>query len=300
MSRADTLHESKTIHDDIWRHIASADILVVDVTGLNPNVMMEYGVAAALRRPQQVILIKSEDDPSRVPFNAFAQRYLTYRRSLLGDNPFIQGLFQSMIQAVTPAPYVPPGATTAGSSGFNVDLRHGDRPDLILSPAITHRRVVQQGVEFGSFYVFRNSWLLLTGSEFRNVRARLRFRFQSVLNEADPGFLGLSVRNQHFHANWGHLVTLWTNGVMMRTEPEDDRGTYKDVTVGALPDFDFHTHDSIDFTVQIDEERLSFQAGCVAGDVRLDSMPYVYGAGKVRAMISKCRVLLEEIELVPV
>jgi hypothetical protein len=28
-------------------------------------------------------------------------------------------------------------------------------------------------------------------------------------------------------------------------------------------------------------------------------MPYVYGAGKVRAMISKCRVVLEEAQLVP-
>jgi hypothetical protein len=47
--RADTLHEAKTIHDDIWRHITSADLLVIDVTGLKPNVMIEFGVAAAVR-----------------------------------------------------------------------------------------------------------------------------------------------------------------------------------------------------------------------------------------------------------
>jgi hypothetical protein len=102
--RADTLHEAKPIHDDIWRHIAAADFLIVDVTGLNPNVMIEFGVAAALRRPGQVILIKSADDTSRLPFNAFAQRYVSYRRSILGDQEFIAGLQAAMIQAITPAP----------------------------------------------------------------------------------------------------------------------------------------------------------------------------------------------------
>src|SRR5262245_30851141 len=28
--RADSLHDAKPIHDDIWRHIASADVLVID------------------------------------------------------------------------------------------------------------------------------------------------------------------------------------------------------------------------------------------------------------------------------
>jgi hypothetical protein len=63
--RADTLHESKTIHDDIWQHIAAADVLVVDATGLSPNVMIEYGVAAAQRRPSQVTRLPRSVCPSR-------------------------------------------------------------------------------------------------------------------------------------------------------------------------------------------------------------------------------------------
>jgi hypothetical protein len=171
--RADTLHEAKAIHDDIWRHIAAADLLVVDVTKLNPNVMIEYGVAAAVRRPHQVILIKAEDDESRLPFNAFAQRYLPYRRSILGDREFIHGLHMSMIQAVTPAPYVPLSLAGPAQDNFTVDLRAGDRRDLIRSPGITHRRQMIDGLEYGSFYVFRNSWLLLGGSDYVNVRARI-------------------------------------------------------------------------------------------------------------------------------
>jgi hypothetical protein len=297
--RADTLYESKTIHDDIWRHIAGADLLVIDVTGLNANVMIEYGVAAALRRPHQVILIKSKDDQSRLPFNAFAQRCLPYRPSILGDQDFINGLHQSMIQAVTPAPFEPPSLLKILNKQFNIDLRKGDRPDLILSPGITHRRLVDDGLEFGSFYVFRNSWLLLTGDEYRNVRARIRFRFQDILNEPGKAFLGVSLRNQHFHANWGHLVFMRADGRIARTEPIDDYGKYQDVEVDALKAFDYRKKEYIDLSVEIDDKRLLFSVGGVEGEVAIATMPYVYAAGKVRVVTSMCRVRIQEVELTP-
>jgi hypothetical protein len=295
--RADTLRESKTIHDDIWRHIASADFLVVDVTGLNANVMIEYGVAAALRRPHQVILIKSVDDPSRLPFNAFAQRYLAYHRSVLGDQGFIQGLYQSMIQAITPAPFLPRTVAVTSDIGFSLDLRQGDRPDLILSPAITHRRIADDGLECGSCYVFRNSWLLLSGAEYRNVRARIRFRFQDVLKNPGDAFLGISLRNQHFYANWGHMVLIRADGRVLRTEPVDDQGKYHDVDIALLPGFDYRKPEFIDLSVEMDDNRLAFCAGSAKGEVAVAAMPYVYSAGKVRVAAAACRVRIQEIDL---
>lgn len=201
--RADSLYEAKTVHDDIWRHIASADLLVVDVTGLNPNVMIELGVAAAVRRPTQVILIKAADDESRLPFNAFAQRYLQYRRSIVGDRECLVGLHRSMIQAITPAPYAPVPIAGTAPTGLQVDFKKGDRTDVVLSPGIAHRRCVDECLEFGSFYVFRNSWLLLTAADYRNVKVRIRFRFAALVKEPSDAFLGISLRNQHFLANWG-------------------------------------------------------------------------------------------------
>lgn len=297
--RADTLHEAKAIHDDIWRHIASADLLVVDVTGLNPNVMIEYGVAAAVRRPHQVILIKAEDDDSRLPFNAFAQRYLPYHRSILGDRDFIHGLHMAMIQAVTPAPYTPLPLALPPPNGFNIDLRQGDRRDLILSPGVTHRRAMVDGLEYGSFYVFRNSWLLLGASDYQNVRVRIRFRFLEILKEPGSGFLGVSLRNQHFHANWGHMVFLRTDGGVFRTEPEDDRGKYHDVNVGLIPGFDYQQPNFVGLEATIDDGGLRFDVSGVTGQVHAQAMPYVYGAGKVRVVTSMCRVRIQEIELRP-
>ena len=299
--RADTLYVSKTIHDDIWHHIAAADFLIVDVTGLNANVMYEYGVAAAIRRPYQVIAIKSKDDESRHPFDVGPLRYLTYSRSVTGDRDFIENLGRSMLQAVTPAPYVPWSAK-ADVNGFStIDLRNGDRRDVILSPGITHRRLAEDGLEFGSYYVFRNSWLLLTQATYHHVRARVRFRFLDILKESEPGYLGVSLRNQHILANWGgHMVWLQTDGRVMRTEPKDDRGDYQNVEVDLLPGFDYRKPDFVDLTVEINEDRLAFSVGNMTQhEVLVKDMPYVYGAGNIRVTTWKCRVRIQEIELTP-
>lgn len=297
--RADTLHEAKTIHDDIWRHIAAADFLVVDVTGLNPNVMIEFGVAAALRRPNQVILIKAQEDASSLPFNAFAQRYLPYRRSIVGDQEFLSGLLKSMIQAITPAPYIPPRHTPTPTSGFQLNFRDGDRPDLLKSPGVTHRRCVNECLEYGSFYVFRNSWLLITPSEYRNLKVKVNFRFGSLAKEPADAFLAISLRNQHYLANWGHMVLLRANGRIVRTEPQNDLGEYKNVDVGFLPEFNYLALDFIDMEVEFTDQQLSFRVGSVNDVVSVHKMPYVYGAGKVRLSTSLCRVFLKEIELIP-
>ena len=47
--RADLISRPGTIHTDIWRYIQLADALIFDVTGLNGNVLLELGVAAAAR-----------------------------------------------------------------------------------------------------------------------------------------------------------------------------------------------------------------------------------------------------------
>jgi len=297
--RADTLHEAKPIHDDVWRHIAAADLLVVDVTGLNPNVMIELGVAAALRRPGQVILIKAADDSSRLPFNAFAQRYVRYHKSILGDQEFLAGLQAAMIQAITPAPYVPHPPISGTDSNLQVNFRNGDRPDLILSPPVTHRRRVGDYLEYGSFFVFRNSWLLITGAEYRNLRVRVLFRFQSLAKDPGGAFFGLSLRNHHFFANFGHLIYLRADGLVLRTEPLNEVRDYRDVEVGKISGFDHESTEMIEMVAEFDEDRLAFKIDTVECEVKVSEMPYVYGAGKARLCTQQCRVFISEVELTP-
>src|SRR5690349_20368297 len=49
--RADDLYRPSTIINDIWSYTQSAKIILADLTGKNPNVFYELGLAHALAKP---------------------------------------------------------------------------------------------------------------------------------------------------------------------------------------------------------------------------------------------------------
>lgn len=65
---------SNIIIQDVTKCIYKADIIVADVTGLNPNVMYELGLAHAAKKP--VVIITQNE--SEIPFDVSHIRYLTY------------------------------------------------------------------------------------------------------------------------------------------------------------------------------------------------------------------------------
>jgi len=68
------------IIDQIWNGIQSARVLVAELTGRNPNVLYELGLAHALRKP--VVLVSSNKDD--VPFDVRHVRVIYYDK----DDPF--------------------------------------------------------------------------------------------------------------------------------------------------------------------------------------------------------------------
>ena len=72
--RADNLFTPTPIIRDIWEYINSSKILLADITGLNPNVMYELGLAHAIAKP--VIIIS--DSIEKVPFDLRHLRILIY------------------------------------------------------------------------------------------------------------------------------------------------------------------------------------------------------------------------------
>jgi len=72
--RADNLFRPSPIIRDIWEYINYSKILIADVTGLNPNVMYELGLAHAITKP--VIIIS--DSIQNVPFDLRHLRILIY------------------------------------------------------------------------------------------------------------------------------------------------------------------------------------------------------------------------------
>jgi hypothetical protein len=61
--RADEIYGTRPVIDDIFREITDSSALVADVTGKNPNVNYELGVAHALRRPVVIISQRQDDIP---------------------------------------------------------------------------------------------------------------------------------------------------------------------------------------------------------------------------------------------
>lgn len=73
-ARADDLFRSSNIVHDIWHLVSTSRVLLADLTGKNPNVFYELGLAHAARKPV-LLLTQTLDD---VPFDLQALRIITY------------------------------------------------------------------------------------------------------------------------------------------------------------------------------------------------------------------------------
>lgn len=80
VKRADEIYSIHAIIDDIVLEIRTADFLIADVTGKNPNVNYELGYADALNK-NVIIISQSLDD---VPFDYKHRRIIIYNTDNAG------------------------------------------------------------------------------------------------------------------------------------------------------------------------------------------------------------------------
>lgn len=78
--RGDEIYTRQAIVQDIWHSVRKARLVVAELSGRNPNVMYEIGLAHAIGKPI-VLLTRNEED---VPFDLRALRYVYYDP----NNPF--------------------------------------------------------------------------------------------------------------------------------------------------------------------------------------------------------------------
>lgn len=81
-SRADSLEGGGHVIEDILREIAEAEVVVADLTGQNPNVFYELGIAQMVKDVDKVILLSQ--DIGSIPFDLRVFRCITYSRSAAG------------------------------------------------------------------------------------------------------------------------------------------------------------------------------------------------------------------------
>jgi hypothetical protein len=90
--RADDIFSPSKIIEDIWIHICKSKAIIADVTGRNPNVFYEIGIAHTVGKP--VILITQ--DESDIPFDIAGIRYFVYT----DDEKGWQKLQSDIVQAL--------------------------------------------------------------------------------------------------------------------------------------------------------------------------------------------------------
>jgi hypothetical protein len=88
--RVDEVNLSSLITDDIERYSNMADVVIVDLTGNNPNVMFELGWALA--KNKKPIVICQGEHASKVAFDVQGIRHIAYENSWLGVESLKQKL----------------------------------------------------------------------------------------------------------------------------------------------------------------------------------------------------------------
>jgi hypothetical protein len=98
--RADDLYGAKPIVEDIWRSLNEARLVIADLSGKNPNVFYEVGLAHAIGK-DVVFISQSLDD---IPFDLRHLRCVLYSDSVAGFRKLEKGLIGTL------ANYPPPKA----------------------------------------------------------------------------------------------------------------------------------------------------------------------------------------------
>lgn len=91
--RVDNIHASDSITETILEHLKTADLVIADLTGHNPNAFFELGYRSALQKP--FIQIKNKNDA--IPFDVANTRTFDYDlSSLSATDKFKQKLIQTI------------------------------------------------------------------------------------------------------------------------------------------------------------------------------------------------------------
>lgn len=88
--RADDVYRPSAITHDIWILTSQAKVILADLTGKNPNVLYELGLAHALAKPAIMIT----DSVEEIPFDLRSLRLITYEK----DDPFWGATLNKKIQ----------------------------------------------------------------------------------------------------------------------------------------------------------------------------------------------------------
>lgn len=296
--RGDTPSSPNIIHQDIWDYIQRSDAIIIDISEKNYNVMIELGVAMAIRDKNKIILLQDADSEESPIFDISPARYLKYHRSLTGDLVFSNRLKKALEFSLAPAPFITKNEHSLDQSS-DLKLSLPTNSEQFIGPANSHRRISNEGLEFGSFYFFQYSWLTLGLYKFRNVRIQAEIKFTEVKpypSSIGGQWIGISLRNQHFYSDYGHLVYLSSDGCVRYTKPIDEyHKDGDDPLIGKITNFSLN--EWVNFDLQFDENVFSISVNDIKQNIPTIDMPFLYNTGFIRFQTYQARACIATVQI---
>ena len=94
--RADDYKTNKAIIQDIWKAICEARVVIADLTGFNPNVMYELGIAHTVGKETILIYQSGSDESQRFPFDLAHIRRIQYDNDAVGGSQLQRELAETL------------------------------------------------------------------------------------------------------------------------------------------------------------------------------------------------------------
>jgi hypothetical protein len=94
--RADELKNVNVVMQDIWKSICEARIVLADLTGLNPNVMYELGIAHTIGKDTIIVHQNKVGEAVSFPFDLAHIRRIEYENTMAGGEKLIWTLKETV------------------------------------------------------------------------------------------------------------------------------------------------------------------------------------------------------------
>jgi hypothetical protein len=221
IDRLDWVTSAGAIQQQIWQKIVEADLVFCDITGHNPNVMLESGVCAAWKDATQVVFIKDRAFNAEAPFDIKPMRYTEYEMTYTGLKKFKPKLVALIQEAFIRFP--DRGTLDAPDVPLPYAEDFSDNRDdpAIYTPPFAHRRLLDGCLEFGSLWMFSHSWATIGKKHLRDFSLQFTARFRNPIPEGSS-YIGVGFRSQHYYANFAHVLYLNNDGRIVLTEPNEN------------------------------------------------------------------------------
>jgi len=171
--RVDQEHLAESIPDAVRNGIKRSRFVVADLTGNNPNVLNEVGLAQALGKP---LILFCRESPTEIAFNLRSLRILRYDPADLGQ--FSVLLNSALLEATSPSETLRAMIVPSSLGYPTLDSRF-----VIAASPLSYRRAVGRS---GGYPTLRR-----TSSDYVGVRGILRafgllFGFDTLPDIVDP------------------------------------------------------------------------------------------------------------------